>query len=87
MNEDVTTQVNTGRLPPELIPQPIPLAFAVEPVPEIKHMAVTLFDVTGRRLFFLDPDAADEMARQLTDTANLLRSGLITPPKSGLILP
>lgn len=71
--------------PQVVAPMPVPLSFVVERVPLPgapggSMVAVQTFSATGQHVAFLPLDAAQELARQLTEAA----TGLTLPHLGGL---
>lgn len=65
-------------IPPECMPQPIPMAWIVQPV-QNGFVAVTLFDATGQRVVCLQAADARRLAAEVERAATTASTGLIVP--------
>lgn len=68
----------TGMLPQEFQPQPIPLAWSIGSHPS-GFVVITIFDATGQRVIILTHEDADRFAHELQGAVPTARSGLIIP--------
>lgn len=67
--------------PVQVPPQPLPGQWVVVPTdPPNKWVLCIVSDAAGQRFLFLEPDAADRIAKQLVDAARQARTGIVLPP-------
>lgn len=74
-------------LPPQVLPQPVPLAFTAALVqgPAGKFVRIQLFHAMGETVMFLDPETALSFTGQIRALAKQANHALILPP--GLVVP
>lgn len=65
-------------IPPECTPQPLPMAWIVQPV-QNGFVAITLFDATGQRVVLLQAIDARRLATEVERAATTASTGLIVP--------
>lgn len=66
-------------IPQECSPQRIPVSWIVQSNPDLHEVAFTIFDATGQRVVFQDPDDAQRLGEALVHYATSARSGLVIP--------
>lgn len=66
------------QLPPEVMPQPLPCAWIVQPHPN-GYVVITIFDATGQRVLILAHADAQKLVDDITAQIPTARSGLVVP--------